>query len=1209
MFSLRASTSSLLHLCLFFVLIAVGSAHATTYYVSPSGNDGYSGLRTTSPWRTINNGDVKGLLQPGDTVIVAAGTYPQSTSDGVKLANCPGSASAPITYLANQGVVIDQSGFAGTSFGFRLMANMHHIVIDGFEIANCQYGIYFDGDGVNNWCYENTVRDCVIHDMHYADPSGGVWVSWCAGIYNSASRGNLIHNNVIYNVGTPGVDSWPSNTLWAPCIMSPVCQDIKIYNNTFSRAWAGVHAWEPGNSIVRNNIIHDMWKFGLSNHQGDGSIANSHNLYYSSFDGYIDRVGNISEGPGEISGDPDFVGAAMHDFALLPTSPAINAGIDVGLPYEGLAPDIGAIESADNPGDTIEVVNLGELRTVQAGATVRVTLPKVVTAASNTFTDGSYYIEEPTRVCGIRIVPTAGLPTVALGDRITLEGVLSTATTGERMIIATSITSKASGNEIGAIGIKCREAQTPGGPETMSLLARVAGWVTYKALDGSYAYIDDGSSGFDATGNKGIRVMLNGLSTPLTAPPAADQFASITGVVGTAKDGANTIRVLRPRSDSDMTFTSVSADEEETARRWVEANFGSASQRRPFSFTYGGLSSSSLLSSWTLESSKVALDANRTQRTLTYTDPATGLQLRCIATEYKDYPAVEWVLYFKNTGSADTPILSNVQVIDSEIYGGAESGDYKLYYAEGSHALPTDFQPKEAALTGLLSFGNFGGRSSDGTLPFFNLSKPDGGMMLGIGWSGQWAASFNKNSAKTVRVQAGMEITNLKLLPGEEIRTPMVLVLFYSGADRWRGNHQFRRILFDHFSPTPGGQPAIPPTAASIHGYVSFEGTTEANNLEGINNIYNYSLPVDTWWIDAGWFSLVNNNWAASVGNFDPDPARYPNGMDPVADAAHARGLKFLLWFEPERVMPNTWMYNTHPDWLISPPSNMPGEVMYMYYDQFHLLNLGNPAALAWLKNKISTMIGEIGIDIYRNDFNMYPLYYWRKGEASDRQGINEIRYVMGLYDYWDTLLRDHPNLLIDNCASGGRRIDLETLRRSVVLLPSDYLWYPIGQQCQTSGAAEWIPWVGVGGIGVDNYNFRSGMGTGYALAINFGNSGTLWTPATQMLNQYNSIQPLYWGDFYPLTTWSTASNVWAAWQFNNPETGKGIVQIFRRPDSATNSMVFTLRGLQPTATYKVTFADISGYALMRTGTQLMQSGLNFSLAAGGATYITYERQ
>ena len=90
---------------------------------------------------------------------------------------------------------------------------------------------------------------------------------------------------------------------------------------------------------------------------------------------------------------------------------------------------------------------------------------------------------------------------------------------------------------------------------------------------------------------------------------------------------------------------------------------------------------------------------------------------------------------------------------------------------------------------------------------------------------------------------------------------------------------------------------------------------------------------------------------------------RFPRGLQPVADAAHAAGMKFLLWFEPERVMPDTWLFQHHPEWLLRPSEDMPAELKYQINDGFHLLDLGNPAALAWVKDKISGMIGSLGID------------------------------------------------------------------------------------------------------------------------------------------------------------------------------------------------------------------------------------------------------
>ncbi|MEI6915102.1 MAG: alpha-galactosidase, partial [Armatimonadota bacterium] len=490
----------------------------------------------------------------------------------------------------------------------------------------------------------------------------------------------------------------------------------------------------------------------------------------------------------------------------------------------------------------------------------------------------------------------------------------------------------------------------------------------------------------------------------------------------------------------------------------------------------------------------------------------------------------------------------------------------------------------------------------------FNLAKPDGGgVSLGVGWTGQWAASFKRVGGGSVNVQAGMEATHFKLHPNEEVRTPSILMVFWSGQDRMRGQNLLRSLLLAHFTPTIGGKPADPPLAASPHAVIAFEKSTEKNMLEAISNIAAHKTPFDCWWIDAGWYAC-ENNWARWVGNPDPDLARYPNGMKPIADAAHAAGLKFLLWFEPERVMPDTWLYKNHPDWLLKPPATMLQEVLYQFNDKFHLFNLGNPEALKWLKDKVSGMIGSTGIDIYRNDFNMYPLYYWQSGEDPDRQGINEIRYVTGLYDYLDTLRREHPNLLLDNCASGGRRIDFEMLRRSVVLTRSDYLWDPIGQQSHTYGLAQWIPITGIGAADTSVYNCRSGYGSHFALAADFySKSPEFWQSVSRTLNELKSLKNFYAGDFTPLGRYTTADNQWMAWQFDQADMGQGIVQAFRRPKSKESSTRFYPSGLDPQQTYELTNLDTKT-TQTQAGSVLMEQGLEIKISdAPGSAVVTYK--
>ena len=107
------------------------------------------------------------------------------------------------------------------------------------------------------------------------------------------------------------------------------------------------------------------------------------------------------------------------------------------------------------------------------------------------------------------------------------------------------------------------------------------------------------------------------------------------------------------------------------------------------------------------------------------------------------------------------------------------------------------------------------------------------------------------------------------------------------------------------------------------------------------------------------------------------------------------------------------------------------------------LLKMDEPEVVRWITDHVDKMITEQGIDLYRQDFNIDPLRFWQQNDAEDRQGITENHHVTAYLAYWDELRRRHADMLIDSCASGGRRNDLETLRRAVPLLRSDYLFDP----------------------------------------------------------------------------------------------------------------------------------------------------------------------
>jgi len=615
----------------------------------------------------------------------------------------------------------------------------------------------------------------------------------------------------------------------------------------------------------------------------------------------------------------------------------------------------------------------------------------------------------------------------------------------------------------------------------------------------------------------------------------------------------------------------------------------------PFSFVYGGRSSDSLLGSWRLDESSRHLDRNRTQRTQAYTDPQTGLVVRCEIVEYHDFPTVEWTLYFKNTGSKDTPILENVQSLDTQ-FERAGPGEFLLHHFIGSPCTPYDYRPQETVLKPetVKRICTAGGRPTNSDLPYFNLETGDSGVIAVVGWPGQWAARFVRDARNCLRVAAGQELTHMILHPGEEIRTPLTVLQFYRG-DWIDGQNTWRRWMWTHNMPHPGGRTPGPQMAAcSSHQYGEMINADEASQKMFIDRYLGEGLALDYWWMDAGWY--WNKHGWPHVGTWEVDTNRFPNGLRAISDYAHSRGVKTIVWFEPERVAADTWLSNTHPEWIHGGSGG-------------GLLKLGEPAVLEWLTSHIDGLINRQGVDLYRQDFNMDPLDSWRSDDKPDRQGIAEIRHVVNYLAYWDELRRRHPDMLIDSCASGGRRNDIETLRRAVPLLRSDYLLEPISQQNHTYGIAFWIPFYGTGINQFDAYGMRSCLCPHVTACYDMRRQDQDYGAVRRLLRQWREeIAPNYRGDYYPLTPYSVDDNVWVAWQFNRPESGQGMVQAFRRTKCEERATLVRLRGLDPQARYR--FANIdTDRTWTISGRDLLDRDLRVETdRQPDAIVLTYER-
>ena len=627
----------------------------------------------------------------------------------------------------------------------------------------------------------------------------------------------------------------------------------------------------------------------------------------------------------------------------------------------------------------------------------------------------------------------------------------------------------------------------------------------------------------------------------------------------------------------------------------------------PFSFIYGGTKSAELLKNWRSQRSSRELDQERTEYTQTYRDPKTELEVRFVGVEYHDFPTVEWTVFFKNVGSADSPILENILMLDSRLERNGD-GEFLLHHNKGAPATANDYEPYETPLpkNSEQRLVAHGGRPSNGDFPYFNVAWPGEGVIIAVGWPGQWAGQLTRDSLNGLQLRIGQELTRFKLLPGEEVRSPRIVMQFWKGDWR-RSQNIWRRWMEAHNMPHPGGNLPPPQLAGNTsREYVEMTEATAADEKMFIDRYVQEGLDPDYFWMDAGWYP--NNGSWVSVGTWEVDNKRFPNGLREVSDHAHAKGIKIILWFEPERVTKGSWLYENHPEWLLTPPPN-PGD--QLYDPEWRLFNFGNPEALKWMTDHVDKIITEQGIDLYRQDFNMDPLNYWRKNDALDRQGITEIRYVTGYLSYWDELRRRHPNMLLDSCASGGRRNDIDTLRRAVPLTRSDYLLEPgepISQQMQTLGMAQWIPYFGTGTSGIDPYVFRSQMTPGVITTWDLRRKESDTDMMRTLIKQWRTVSPNYYGDFYPLTSYSLRNDVWAAMQFDRPEVGEGFVEVFRRSQSSYETARFKLQGLDPLARYIVTNLDLSASQEF-SGQELIDRGLEIQLKhAPQAALVTYRR-
>lgn len=529
------------------------------------------------------------------------------------------------------------------------------------------------------------------------------------------------------------------------------------------------------------------------------------------------------------------------------------------------------------------------------------------------------------------------------------------------------------------------------------------------------------------------------------------------------------------------------------------------------------------------------------------------------------------LLRLTNTGAEDSPRITDVKMLLPPL--SCTAADAVLETLTGDDCGEKSFLPvREVIADGSRYHAEpYGGRSSNTTaFPYFDLIHDGGCTTFGIGWTGQWRMDLAR-IGHIINVSAGLCDCDFYLKPGESVRFPSIIAV--TGETLESTRVLFRRTLADRFTPRPNGErPVLPISIQPFDRYyagqcdteIRVDWKTEAGQICEADRAAECGH-IDTLWIDAAWMKV---GFPSGMGNFSCCDG-FPNGLAPVAKRVHEHGMRFVVWVEPERVCHGTELWEEHPEFLL-----------HYHEDWDALYDLSSDAAREWLTDRLARLIEEYGIDVYRQDFNMDPLPYWRAHDEEGRKGITELHYVEGLYRMWDSLLARFPHLLIDNCSSGGRRLDAETVRRSVTLWRSDTGCSPehenfptsVWNNLQTLALGRYLPYTCIAVWTADAYDVRGAFTGGLACNFDILNDNFDMDGARAILAECDRVRPLWQGDFYPLTAPDLATDNWAAYQLHRD--GKGYCCFFRKIDAETDTFTAALRTVDEQKTYRLTCSD-----------------------------------
>jgi alpha-galactosidase len=551
------------------------------------------------------------------------------------------------------------------------------------------------------------------------------------------------------------------------------------------------------------------------------------------------------------------------------------------------------------------------------------------------------------------------------------------------------------------------------------------------------------------------------------------------------------------------------------------------------------------------------------------------------------------------------PVLHWVRGLQGHGAGMPDSGPYPAFQVRheplGAVSLESGLRSTWHEVAWFALDGN-GGDGNDG----------GEGLFVGLSYSGRWSAA-----ARAVDGGACLDVYSdgyaTPLAAGATWTSPASFLGVYHGDldDAAHVQHQYMRRAV--VPPTPENFPWVQYNTWFAH-LIDIDAAILHREAE-----LAASLGAEVFVIDAGWWEpsrRTSDNFTTGLGTWRPSAEKFPAGIRAFGDTVRARGMKFGIWVEPERVdlrQPATWRLDwlvRHHDAIVSPP--WPPDTVSGW------LCFGQPDVQAWAIDWISRLVEDVGADWLKWDSNWWGVCTCDHHGHSVSDG--EWHQVQGVHNVISELRRRFPHLIVENCAGGGVRTDFAMLANTHITWLHDASTPSRRVRFHLAGATYLFPpelcntWV----VDADDEPLTDSATPRAdldAIARSrmfgaFGVSARLpeWTDAAfaavqEAIVQYKALRPLLKrGRFYHLLpqaelfcTDLALNGQWEAYAVVDVEAGEGAVWVFRAADGEPSRRLH-LRGLHAERSYALTDTD-TGEIVLKTGLRLMAEGFTVDLS------------